>query len=284
MTARTDTRRRARPHPRVQQRRAEIRRAQGRRRTRLAAGVLVAFSFGGLGWLVVQSGLLDVDGVTVEGVRHTRPADVRRVAGVRHGDPLLLVDRGGVEQRVERLPWVAEAKASLDLPGRLVVSVVERAPAAWLARPEGGVAVVDGEARVLQHRGEPPARVAELRLDATVPEPGHRLDEGRGAVTIAAAVPPGVRDRLLAVEPERGGWVLRLDGVETVRFGPATEVAEKWAALEAVLTELGEAPVAMVDVRVPAVPAVRRSADLGEGADESEPPATDGDGGPPPSH
>lgn len=274
------TRTAARPHPRVQARREEVRRRRGRRRVRAAVAVLVLFSVVGAGWLAIQSGLLDVDSVEVRGVHHADPAEVREVSGVTSGEALLLVDRGAVAGRIEELPWVLAADVSLSLPGRLVIEIEERSPVAWVAleSPEGErapVALVDGDARVLELRGTPPERLVELRMDVAVPAPGERLGEGTGAVAIAAAVPPSLRGRVVALERVPGGFELEVDGAEVVRFGPAEEIQEKWAALGAVLAELGEREVRLVDVRVPSVPAVREH-DETDGDAGAE---TDGDAG-----
>lgn len=256
------TRTAARPHPRVQARREEVRRRRGRRRVRAAVALLGLFSLGGAGWLAIQSSFLDVDSVAVRGAHHVDPAEVREVSGVTSGEALLLVDRGAVANRIEELPWVLAADVSFSLPGRLVIEIDERSPVAWVAleSPEGErapVALVDGDARVLELRGTPPERLVELRMDVAVPAPGDRLGEGAGAVAIAAAVPSSLRGRVVALERVPGGFELEVEGAEVVRFGPAEEIQEKWAALGAVLAELGEREVRLVDVRVPSVPAIR---------------------------
>lgn len=233
-----------------------------RRRARLALFVLGAFSLAGGAWLLAQSSLLDLEKIEVRGVRHTRPAEVTEAAAVSTGDPLLLVNRGAVADRVERLPWVGDADVGFSLPGTLVVTVDERAAVAWVRDGADGAgmsaALLDAEGRVLDRRDAAPERLAELRVEAKVPGPGRYVEGVEGPLRIASGVPPALRARVQAVVPASGGWVLSVEGVEIVRFGPATDVERKWAALEAVLERLGDRPVYLVDVRVPSVPAVKQ--------------------------
>ena len=252
-------------HPRVEARRAAVKRDRSRARRRLAAALLVVFTLAGAAWLAVQSSVLDLEKVEVRGSRRAGVEALRAAAEVELGEPLLLVDRGAVARRIERSPWVRKASVSFSLPGTLVVKVQERVPVAWIARGPGddaGVALVDGDGRVVDHRGTPPERLLELALDVSVPGPGKQIRDAEGALAIAGSVPDGLRARVRAVTPARGGYVVSVDGIEIVRFGPAQNVTQKWDALEAVVASLGERTVYLVDVRVPSVPAVRERKDL----------------------
>jgi len=229
--------------------------------------VLVLFSAGGLLWLLVQSSFLDLEKVEVRGVRHTRPEDVRRLAGVEKGEPLLLA-RAGVAGRVERLPWVRRARVSFSLPGTLVITVEERVALAWVRRgttPESGVAVVDADGRVLDQRAAAPERLMELAIGVKVPDPGRLLADSRDtrdALRIASSTPDALRARIISVAKGDRGWTLRLDTVEVVELGSLTDLRSKWVALEAVMERLGDQSVYLVDLRAPSVPAVREEKTL----------------------
>lgn len=227
------------------------------RRGRRAVVLLALFTVGGAGWLLVQSSALDLEAVRVRGARQTDVDEIRRVASVRTGDALLLVDRGGVAGRVERLPWVADARVSFSIPDTLVITVEERRAVGWIRRDDDRVSLVDADGRVLDQRAAAPEGLPELVVDAEVPAPGRRVTGAGAALRIAATTPEPLRPRVKAVQPASTGWVLSLDTADVVRLGPADDLARKWAALEAVVAELGERSVYLIDVRAPSVPAVR---------------------------
>lgn len=261
------SRRNVSAHPRVQARRAAVARQRGRWRTRAVLLVTGLFTVGGLGWLAIQSSLLDLEGVEVRGTQRADAAEVRDAAAVEPGEPLLLVDRAAVASRVESLPWIEDADVEWSFPGTLVVQVAERTPVGWIA-VDARVALVDETGRVLDVRDRPPARLPQLDHPHGVPEPGGRLEHAESVLAIASSVPDGLRTRVLGVYRASTGFVLDVEGVEIVRFGSPDGLPQKWSALEAVLDELGERTVYLVDVRVPSVPAVRAQ----ERLPEPEPP------------
>jgi len=246
---------------------AELRRRR-RRRARLTFAVLIAFSVGGLGWLLAQSSFLDLETVAVTPGAHTAAEVVREAAALEVGEPLLFIDRGAVARRIEKLPWVERATVKRSLPGTLRVTIHERDPVAWIRRgaePDAGLALVDASGRILDHRTVPPSGLPELVFEARVGEPGAQLQRGAprhatDALRIAATVPDALAGRVLAIDPTTTGWVLRLDVAEVVRLGTVrdfADLAEKWSALLAVVEHLGDRSVYLVDVRAPSVPSVR---------------------------
>lgn len=251
---------RSRLHPKIRDRRVAVQRARGRRRLRIAGAALVLFILGGLAWLAVQSSFLDLDRVRVEGARHTEEAHVLQVAAVERGEPLLLVDRGAVAGRVERLPWVRDARVSFDLPGTLRIAVTERVPVVWTPLGEGaGAALVDADGVVLEHREAAPEGLPELRRGSGAPAPGERIEDAGDALAVVTGAPPAVAPRVRWVSERKAEFVLALDGVQRLLFGPARDVAAKWATLESLFEQLGDEPVYQVDIRVPTAAAVRRT-------------------------
>lgn len=248
------------PHPRVRARRVAASRARARRRLRGLLVLLSVFSLAGGGWLAVQSSWLDLDHVQVRGARRTSAAAVIRAAGVEEGEPLLLVDRRAAARRVERLPWVGEARVRVVLPGTLRIEVEERRPVAWVrtGRREQ-VALLDASGRVLAWQRRAPGGLPEIAWRSAVPAPGAWVRGAEAPVRIVAGAPPRLRSRLESIRREGPGFVLQMEGVERVEFGTATEVEAKWTALEAVLERVGSMPVYQIDVRAPAAPALRRT-------------------------
>jgi hypothetical protein len=96
-------------------------------------GVLVALalSLGAAGALF--SPLLDLDHIEIRGVEGAMEADVAEAAGVSPGEAMVAIDTEEVSSRIEELPSVAHADASLDWSGAMVLKVSPHRPAAFLA-------------------------------------------------------------------------------------------------------------------------------------------------------
>jgi len=240
----------ARIDPRIRARRVEVTRAAGRRRLRriLVALGLVVVAAAALG--AVVSPLLDVDRVSVVG-GGDRAAEIRAAAAVHRGAPLLLVDTGAVEDRVEGLSWVADARVSRDLPGTLRIAVRLRPPVAYAARPDGHLAVVDPSGTVVALSSAAPGGLPALVTMLPPPGPGGQIDP-RAAARVAAGLGP-LAGRVARISVDHAQAALLLtDGTE-VRLGGLDHVEAKSRAADAVLAAL-PGPVAYVDVRVPSAP------------------------------
>jgi len=252
--------RRAPVDPRIRARRIEVRRRAGRRRLRwllaaLAASVLVAAA-----WAISRSPLLDVDAIVVVGAERTGAEAVLAAAGVAPGDQLLDVDLPAVRRGVGALPWVAEVVARRELPGTVRLAIRERVAVAVVGAGSEAV-LVDAGGRAL---GPPtPVELADRLLplvegvDPT--DPGGVLEPGaRAAVEVAAALGPTLRDRLAAVEAAGGEVTLRLDDGARVRLGLPGDLRAQLESATTVLARVDLTCLAVIDVRVPAAPAVSR--------------------------
>ncbi|HEX6311341.1 MAG TPA: FtsQ-type POTRA domain-containing protein [Acidimicrobiia bacterium] len=239
--------------PRIRARRAAVMRAQGRRRLRLLVAATAAATIVAGGWLLVNSAALDVDRIVVRGAADPVAAEVRAAAGVAGGDALLLLDAGDVERRIEAVPAVLDARVERDLPDALRITVVERTPAAWAARGDGSVAVLDRTGRVIAAATTPPA-LPEIRGLERVPVPGAAGAGSRDGAGVVAELPGELGSRVVAVVVGGGAVALELDDGVEVRLGRPRDLARKGRTAVAVLAASGEAPVAYVDVRVPAAP------------------------------
>jgi cell division protein FtsQ len=260
--------------PRMRERRIAVTRAEGRRRLRILVVAVAVASTIGIAWLVVQSPLLAVDTVDVQGTRHETPESVRAAAGVEEGAALVWVDAGEVAHRVERLPWVAEAKVVRDFPNDVRITVVERLPVAWLRRPSppgaprdsGAAALVDATGRVLGDEPGVPPGLPELTGAVRAGAPGTHI-RPRGFARVVVELPAPLRAQVGSLTEDDGGAVLVLvtppggaePAADEVRLGAPTEIAAKGAAALAVLDQLAreDARVSYVDVRVPGAPATR---------------------------
>jgi cell division protein FtsQ len=243
-------------HPRVAERIDDVE-ARARRRRRWLWGsvgtglLLVAGSA-----VTVQSALLDVDEVVVEGTARYDAATIGQAGRVSLGDPLLFLDLDGVARRVERLPWIADASVSRTLSGTVRIVVEERTPVAWIRRPDTTLALLDATGFLIEDVAAPPAGLPEIRTTALVPPSGQDFAIARGGAEVAAAWDLVGRGTLRDVGLDRADLRIGLVDGTTVRFGRPEDVPAKLAALRAVLAHLGERPVRYIDLSVPSAPAV----------------------------
>ena len=124
-------------------------RDQGRRRLRWVVGAVTVLVLVVVALLVLHTPLVAVRHTTVVGATHTGVEPVLAAAGLTANPPLIDVNPSAAAARVEALPWVAHAVVARHWPDAVTVTVTERVPLGTLARPGGGVALVDRTGRVL---------------------------------------------------------------------------------------------------------------------------------------
>ena len=237
--------------PRLRARRVAVRRSEARRRLHrllLAVSVVTALTVAAA---VAWSPLLAVHTVVVRGAGTDRAA-VLAAAEVSPGDPMVLVNAGGVAAAVGRLPTVASAHVERDFPNTVTITVSLRVPVAWAPGGPGRFAVVDAHGDVMAVSPRVPAGLPELAGLGRVPGLGGHL--AGPAAAAAAVLGPTLRGRVttLVVLPATGLVALMAGGPQ-VRFGDATQLAAKAQAAAAVLSAL-VTPARYVDVSVPSAP------------------------------
>ena len=250
--------------PRMRSRRIAVRRQAGRKRLMKATLVLALVALLVVALAASQSPLLDVDRVLVSGTGHTPEAAVRREARVDIGDSLVSVDPGAVADRVEALPWVAEASVTRAWPSTVRIRVTEREATALVQVTEDRAALVDDEGRVLSiepHAAGEPAPGGEAPLVLTgiggrVAE-GERLPAGaRDALTVATAVRERMPGVVVSVSTDLDAALA--EGGE-IRFGSTKELDLKVTAAKTILADVDLACLETLDVRVPGSPALTRN-------------------------
>jgi cell division protein FtsQ len=246
--------------PRFRQRLIEVRRLEGRRRLRVLL-ILAGFALVGLlAWAAARSPLLNVDQVRIVGATRATPASISADSGVHTGMAMVDVDEGGAARRLQAVPWILRAHVARHWPATVTVTVVERVPVAAVPGP-AGVAVVDRTGRVLTAGPVPPPGLPLLLGLPPAGPPGTRVG-GRAAdlLAVAQAMPPQVTQRVAGVAAAEGGQLeLRLKPAGVVRLGPPDQLAEKMLATETVLAQVDLTRLAVLDVRVPASPAITRA-------------------------
>ncbi len=274
--------------PRFKQRWLATRRAEGRRRLRIAIIVLSVVAFVGAGVGVLYSPLLGVRHVRVEGVGGVQATQIRSAAALGQ-EPLIEVEPAAVAARLDAVPWVAAASVHIQWPGTVKIAVRSRTPVAQvLVAPKttGPVAILDATGRVL---AEPSAPLQNLPFLTGVGvarlHPGQWVAGGLGpspstAVSGATgglvADPPSVTAGALAMSANLpasvAGAVISIsvtgnqlravvtsataNGPVTVLLGDQQQLGDKLTALATILEQVNLAGIGTIDLRVPFRPAL----------------------------
>jgi hypothetical protein len=307
---RTQDPRRPAVDPRIARRWVEVRRQEGRRRLRWlvgAGGVALAV---GLVAGALYSPLLAVRHVSVTIVAAPVPgpsgpgpgaggsiypmptystSQLRQWAGMAGRPPMIDVDAGRIEKRLDAQPWLGSARVDVRWPDTVSVSVVERRPLAALAEPgESGVALVDPTGRVLADVAALPVGLPPIEGLGAPPPPGSWLPgtagpQGRvgstgadlsaaadapdvpsgaaAALALVAALPASLRADVFLVEGGPGAPLQLVmappevaSGTVRVIVGDGSALAAKVAALVTILDQADLAGVGVIDVSVPSRP------------------------------
>ncbi len=242
--------------PRIRERRIEVRREAGRKRLRVLLVATSVFVVAGLSYLAVESPLLDLDKVRVRGTQHVTPAAIQAAAGVRLGAPLLRVDVGAVERRVESMPWVQHAHVARHLPGTLTITVTEFQPKTFVRASDGAVALIAPNGRVVGRALHPPSGAVQIVGLRRTPQVGSLLSPPDVA-SVVQKMPPALASAVSVIDVGGSNVTLHLGRGGEVRLGSFDALRAKGAAALAVLHSLGATPFTYVDVSSPASPVVR---------------------------
>lgn len=110
--------------------------------------VVVAIASLGLMFALLNSPLLEVNSVKVEGTDVLSTASVRQLAGLK-GQHVMLADLDAAQERIASLPMVKEVTVSRDWPNGIKVVIVERTPwGRW--RANNTVWAIDSEGVILE--------------------------------------------------------------------------------------------------------------------------------------
>jgi cell division protein FtsQ len=261
--------------PRILQRRVAVIRQHGRRRLRVVALVLAVVTVLVVAWMVLHSGLFSARRISVRGEDHTTEAQVLAASGLADHPPLLDIDSGVEEARIEALPWVAKAQVVRHWPDSVAVTVTERTVVAQIPRTHG-VALVDDTGRVLAWSTSAQPGLVDLVTSIIPGRPGTTLSAGQSVersagrsidgpaggpsglkaqLEVAGRLPPVLIGRVVQVEVTGGDQIdLSMTGGITAVLGPPDELEAKFEALAAVLAGANLAGVGTINVTVPEQP------------------------------
>jgi hypothetical protein len=272
------------------------RRQEGLRRLRVVLIGVAVVCLVGVVVGVLESPLTGIQHLKLTGNLHESGSQIRRVAGLAAGTPLLSIDPGAAEARLRRLPWVQTATVHRSWPTTVSVHVTERTPVGVVGTgSQGSLAVVDRSGRVLAYVA-PTSAPAVPALPSLGPagRPGTWLAGTGGAQTtgdssglasvtspnavleLAAQIPPSLHPvvRTVSVAPasEGGGLAVTVAPAGTamtppsaravpilVLFGDTSAVPAKFLALQTIREQVNLTGVTLVDVSVPNRPVLEGS-------------------------
>ena len=244
--------------PRIRQRRIGVNRSRNRRRIwwLALAAVVVAVLIGVLALL--GSSLFAVEEVTVTGAVYTDQEALDAVIDDLTGTAVLLVDSAALEAQLEAIPWVEDARVTASFPNSASIEIRERTPVAAMMGADGLARVIDVDGRVLALvEGQPVALVWIDGPDTLDVGPGQFASIGySSAASLVTKLTPDLRSRVesMLVTPDGADLVLVLTsdrGPIEVRFGSAigeNSQIEKLVRLQRTLDDIGDKPVAVIDV------------------------------------
>jgi len=236
--------------------RFERRAAAARRRPRLVAGVLVAVLLvaGLVAWVGWFSSVLTASRVEVHGVSPAAAGQVRAVAQVPLGGPLMRVDTDAVTARLLAGRSWSSVSVGRSLPDTVVVTVTPRVAVLAVRNPRGEVDVVDRDGFAFRTVGSAPegvplvssgaAQVTKAGVDAALAALGSLAPDLRADVS---GISVSAADQVSFTVKAKG------EKRKTVVWGGADNGRRKAELVKILLSQ----PGATIDVSVPSSPVTR---------------------------
>ena len=101
------------------------------RRHRGLWALTVLLVLAGLVYLVEFSSVLGASTVQVSGNHLVSDTQIRQAAAIKHGAPLVRLDTGAIQNRIQALKPVRSVKVSVSYPSTVVITVTERQPVGY---------------------------------------------------------------------------------------------------------------------------------------------------------
>ncbi len=239
--------------PRLVERRRTVREHSARRRLRWVVGLLVLAALGAAAFWLVQSPVLAVRSIAVDGMDRAQALAIAESAGAGEGDPVLFGRSGKVRAALLADPLVRDARVEVRWPQSVDISVLLHEPVAWVGggarwshtTPEGAVVAV----------AEIPPPWAPRIAIATRTGPGDVVLDGvtLAALEFVAALPQQLAQTTRVTADGDQLWAEI--GAHTVRLGYVDEMVRKAGVVTAIL-DIGVEAGTVIDVLAPSRPAV----------------------------
>ena len=184
------------------------------------------------------SSLFSVNDVDVAGRRFADADAVAAVVEDLANQPVLLVDTGDAEARLEAIPFVDSARVRTGFPDSVRIELRERVPVATVQGSDGRFRLLDGEGRVLDVLGGQPVEFVLVTGSVLDAEAGVFAPTGyRSRRRVVTKFTPEIRSRLVSISTTPDGSDIRLllrnepfDDLE-VRLGAAISDADQFERL-----------------------------------------------------
>lgn len=245
--------------PRMQARRRSVARKEGIRRLWVVAALTLIATLAIGAIAIANSSWLDIESVTVVGAQRASPQHIITASAIEQGEPLVEIDLDASAQAVEGVPWVADADVRRHWRGDVVIEVTERIGIAAFPTSER-FAMVDRTGQQLEVLpGRPEGFLSIAGVDASG-VPGQQVPPaGLAVIALIEAMTPDIAAVTSGVVIDDGELMVDLAVGGRATFGDERALAEKLIALETVLARVDLQCVALIDVRVPTAPTVRRT-------------------------
>lgn len=255
----------AAPDPRIQARRVEVARHEGRKRLRLVIA-LAGITLLCIGSLVaLQSSWLDINEVVVVGGERTPTDQVRSASGIIVGSPLVDLDMAASAEAIEALPWVATAEVTRTWDGTVTAVITERVPAIALPNTNGGFMLIDSAGRQLGPTDQRPDWshvITGLEVSGIAGQPAPT--EVHGVIRLLGLLSPEQMSGISSVSVEDGNLHLDLAQGGIVDLGNDSGLAEKLVSYDTLRASVDLRCLHRIDLRVHTAPAITRLSATGE--------------------
>ena len=239
--------------PRIQARRVKVERQRGHRRLRVLIGAVVLAGGVAGALAIAHSSLFSARTVVIAGAVQTLRSEILAVTGLDREPPLIDLNTGSMQRRLERLPWVVTASVHLDWPSTVAIAVVERVPVAATALAAGGYALLDATGRVLEDQTSRPSALPLVAVPGVPGSPGSSLGASAQALLATASqFPVTLLPRLQDIVAS--SVVLHLKGGLRAIVGDDEALAQKFVSLVTVLHGVNLTGIGGIDLRVAAAP------------------------------
>lgn len=202
-------------------------------------------------YLLFFSSMLGVQDVAVSGSR-TVPADqIRTVAAVPAGKPLLRLSTDEIRDRVAAMPGIATVEVSRSWPNTVEITVTERTAIAFFDSGPGGdgVHLVDGGGVVFKTVAARPPGLPELKL----PKVSADDPVTRAVTAVLGVIPEQLLKQVTTATAKTPASVeFTLASGKIVRWGTAEQTDRKAKVLAALLSQDGK----VYDVAAPELPTI----------------------------
>jgi cell division protein FtsQ len=199
-------------------------------------------------YLLLFTGVLGVRTVEVDGTKGLTPDEVRKVAAVEMGTPLIRLDTDEIVKRVATLPRVEKVDVERSWPSTVTIIVTERTPVGFAKRPDG-VHMVDSTGIDFATIPQVPTGLPSIEVATISPtDPATH-----SVVDVLARIPQQLRDMVVGLSAQTAGSVqLTLTDGRVVKWGNSADSERKAMVLAALLTRPGK----VYDVSAPDLPTV----------------------------